>query len=173
VTELVVPSERYRASYLAAEQELVAIGAAAADEVVTDATFAAKLLRYANYHAGNVPAGRVPETTLWMVDGDEFLGRISIRHVLSDFLRVIGGHIGYDVRPSRRRQGLGHRMLALALPRAKALGIDPALLTCDAANLASRAVIERAGGTLVEEFTYEGIASLRFSLPTSSAAPDR
>jgi diadenosine tetraphosphate (Ap4A) HIT family hydrolase len=39
-------------------------------------------------------------------------------------------------------------MLARALPVAQALGINPALLTCDPTNLGSRAVIERARGIL-------------------------
>ena len=39
-------------------------------------------------------------------------------------------------------------MLTAALPVARALGIDPALLTCDAPNIASRKVIEANGGAL-------------------------
>jgi RNA polymerase sigma-70 factor (ECF subfamily) len=52
------------------------------------------------------PEGWVPETTWWWVDGDEYLGRISLRHRLTPRRRVAGGHIGYDVRPTARR-GLG------------------------------------------------------------------
>jgi predicted acetyltransferase len=43
--------------------------------------------------------GRVPQTTLWWVDGAEYLGRVGIRHRLTPALRERGGHIGYDVRP--------------------------------------------------------------------------
>ena len=39
-------------------------------------------------------------------------------------------------------------MLRAALPLAHGLGIDPALITCDATNMASRRVIERNGGIL-------------------------
>lgn len=39
-------------------------------------------------------------------------------------------------------------MLAAALPVAGSLGIDPALLTCDEDNIASRKVIEANGGQL-------------------------
>ncbi|HYJ26251.1 MAG TPA: GNAT family N-acetyltransferase, partial [Nocardioides sp.] len=42
----------------------------------------------------------VPCTTLWWVDGEDYLGRIAIRHELNDFLLDVGGHIGYDVRPT-------------------------------------------------------------------------
>ena len=46
------------------------------------------------------PDGYVPATTLWWVDGIEFIGRIQIRHRLTTYLREVGGHIGYDVRPT-------------------------------------------------------------------------
>ena len=43
------------------------------------------------------PDGYVPDTELWWVEGDEFLGRIGIRHRLTPMLLEMGGHIGYDV----------------------------------------------------------------------------
>src|SRR5260370_33274953 len=46
------------------------------------------------------PAGWVPCTTWWWVDGPDYLGRIALRHQLTDWLRETGGHIGYDVRPA-------------------------------------------------------------------------
>ena len=109
------------------------------------------------------PAGFVPSTTLWWVSEDEYLGRIAIRHRLTPQLRDYGGHIGYDIRPSARRRGHATAMLAAALPAANALGIDPALVTCDEDNLASRKVIEAHGGTLEDQ---RGV-KLRFWLPTS------
>ena len=45
------------------------------------------------------PAGYVPSTTLWWADGDDYLGRLAIRHRLTPHLHEIGGHIGYDVPP--------------------------------------------------------------------------
>jgi predicted acetyltransferase len=66
--------------------------------------------------------GRVPQTTLWWVSEDEYLGRISIRHRLTAHLREIGGHIGYDIRPSVRQHGHATAMLAAALAVARSLG---------------------------------------------------
>lgn len=97
------------------------------------------------------PSHFVPSTTWWWVDGDEFLGRIALRHRLNDRLLEIGGHIGYDVRPSARRHGHATAMLAAALPAAAAIGIDPALVTCDVDNVASRKVIEANGGVFEDE----------------------
>jgi predicted acetyltransferase len=107
------------------------------------------------------PEGLVPSTTLWWADGDEYLGRIDIRHRLTQHLLDYGGHIGYDVRPSARRRGHATAMLARALPVAAGLGIDPALITCDEDNIASRKVIERSGG----QFDDQRGIKLRFWVP--------
>jgi len=94
------------------------------------------------------PADHVPDTVLWVVEGERMIGRVSIRHSLTPFLLEEGGHIGYAVRPSARGRGHATAALRLALALAHDLGIDPALLTCDEDNTASRLVIERAGGPL-------------------------
>ena len=149
MAELVTPSPRYRASFLAAEVESNAEGTGRG--VTDDVSFDALLAKYARFASGDVPPDRVAETTWWLVDGNEYIGRIACRHALSPFLVVRGGHIGYDVRPSRRGQGHGTRMLQLALPHIAALGIDPALITCDADNVASRKIIETCGGRLATD----------------------
>lgn len=97
------------------------------------------------------PESFVPATTLWWVDGDEYLGRIAIRHRLTPHLLEVGGHIGYDIRATARRRGHATAMLAAALPVAKRLGIDRALVTCDNDNIGSRRVIEANGGVLEDE----------------------
>jgi predicted acetyltransferase len=108
------------------------------------------------------PDGYVPQSTYWWVVGDEYLGRLAMRHRLTPHLRLEGGHIGCEVRPSARRQGHATAMLAAALRIAAALGIDPAHMDCEASNLASRRVIERNGGLLERE----ECGSLYFLVPT-------
>jgi RimJ/RimL family protein N-acetyltransferase len=66
------------------------------------------------------------------------------------------------LRAGARRQGHATAMLAVALPRAAALGIDPARLDCEADNVASRRVIEKNGGVFARQ---EG-DTLFFVLPT-------
>ncbi|KAD4059798.1 GNAT family N-acetyltransferase [Arthrobacter yangruifuii] len=100
------------------------------------------------------PEGYVPCTYLWLVENDEFLGSLAIRHTLNDFLFEQGGHIGYSVRPSARRQGHASRALHDALPAAYDLGISALLITCAETNTGSRAVIEKNGG--VYEDTRDG-----------------
>ena len=97
------------------------------------------------------PHDHVPCTFFWVVDDehpDTYLGSASIRHRLTPFLLEVGGHIGYSVRPSARRRGVATQALRLLLPHAAALGIDPALVTCDVDNVGSAKVIEANGGVL-------------------------
>jgi len=103
----------------------------------------------------NLKGGRVPQTTFWAIEGEEYVGRISIRHHLNDHLKVVGGHIGYEVRPSKRNLGHGTQMLKQVLPKAKELGIIKALVTCDSDNVASRKIIEGSGGVLEDKATTE------------------
>lgn len=114
----------------------------------------------------------VPSLHLWYVDDKIFLGRLSIRLRLTPWLRDYGGHVGYDVRPSARRHGHATAMLHQARPWLADVGIDPALVTCDVENVASRKVIESAGG----QFQDELHGKLRYWLPATpgthtSAAP--
>ena len=114
-----------------------------------------------------VPEDRVHCTYFWITDGDgadrEVVGFLALRHSLTAWLLEEGGHIGYAVRPSRRREGHAGRALALSLREAAALGIDRALVTCDDDNVASRLTIERCGGVL--EDVRKG--KRRYWIPTS------
>ena len=94
------------------------------------------------------PPGHVPCTTWWWVEGDTYLGRIALRHQLNANLLEVGGHIGYDVRPTARRRGHATAMLGAVLPIAHSMGIDPVLVTCDNDNEPSRRTIEHYGGVL-------------------------
>ena len=144
MTELVTPSERYRASYIASIAET--------GDSLTEEQFSALLASHAEFASGrDLKPNRVQQTTLWLVEDDDYIGRISMRHTLTPLLVAIGGHVGYDVRPSRRRQGHATHMLRLALPRLAALGIDPALITCNDTNVGSIKVIEACGGRIAND----------------------
>jgi predicted acetyltransferase len=96
----------------------------------------------------NPRPGKVPESIFWLIADDTFIGRLSIRHVLNESLLQFGGHIGYEIRPTKRRQGYGKEILRLGLERARAVDIDRALVTCDDNNIASAKIIEANGGEL-------------------------
>ncbi len=88
----------------------------------------------------------VPETIYWGVVDGNVIGRISLRHRLEGNLSLVGGHIGYEVRPSYRGRGFAKEMLrqVLLTPRAKAIG--RLLLTCSPNNPASNRTILANGG---------------------------
>ncbi|MEJ7707835.1 MAG: GNAT family N-acetyltransferase [Nocardioidaceae bacterium] len=183
---LVAPQSRYHASFLEAVDEFSAaqgegssvagLGVLAAVGEFPGEFFTAEELRqeqiFATYldrlHEVSLPETPlpfeiVPATTLWWVGGDIYLGRLSIRHTLNQWLLDFGGHIGYAVRPSARGRGHATAMLGAALPCAHGLGIDPVLVTCDETNAASRRVIEVNGGVLEDQRGEK----LRYWIPTA------
>lgn len=98
--------------------------------------------------------------------GVDVIGFVALRHSIdTPALRKTGGHIGYSVRPSRRRRGHAKRALGLALAEARELGIEQALLTCDDDNIGSARTIESCGG--VFEDVVEGMR--RYWVPTAAA----
>ena len=166
--QLATPDTRYQASFLAAIVEYHAERRhleLAVETLRAPDTFARYVaaLRAEQHLKADDRSSRVPQTNLWWVEGDQYLGRIAVRHRLNAGLRSIGGHIGYEIRPSRRHQGNATAMLAAALPLANAMGIDPALITCDVSNTISRRVIEANGGL------YDGRDGneLHFWVPTT------
>jgi predicted acetyltransferase len=145
---LVAPHVRYQASFLQAVHEFLQEGRKPAwnirnleqnfDEYVQ------VLLDARDYPM----VDRVPETRLWLVDDDTYIGNAGIRHHLNDKLELYGGHIGYEIRPSKRRMGYGVRQCQLAIATARSLGIEDILITCDDDNVGSYKIIEACGGIL-------------------------
>jgi predicted acetyltransferase len=171
--ELVLPSAQYKRSFIEAVKEYQQAGGSddrsqrygdlSVSEIESD--FAAYVEDEKSHALGkNLPEGYVPETTYWLIDAREFIGRVSIRHRFTEHLRQIGGLIGYDIRPSKRKRGYGTKILELALPKAKAIGLHNVLVTCDATNVGSRMIIEKNGGVLENQAPNPetGIDKLRF-----------
>ena len=97
----------------------------------------------------NLARGIVPQTTFWLVQGEQtILGESRLRHELTAALEAEGGNIGYIIRPSQRRKGYGTLILALTLSEARRRGMSRVCVTVDADNLPSARVIEKNAGGL-------------------------
>ncbi|MEW1641758.1 GNAT family N-acetyltransferase [Streptomyces sp. NPDC091219] len=175
MARLILPDARFRVSFLDAVREHVTeddfSAGALARELREHGEAWGRHEGFARYveavrqeaaEDGRRPEGLVPHTWYWYVDGDTYLGRIQIRHRLTQWLLDHGGHIGYGVRPGARRRGHATAMLRDVLPYARALGLEEVLVTCDVTNVASRKVIEAVGG----EFEDERGGKLRYWIRT-------
>jgi predicted acetyltransferase len=164
---LVRPDARLRESFLEALAEYQAEGRYVELDGVRLAdpvAFAAwvEAVRRQALRAEPRPAPYGPTTMLWWVVQGRYVGRVALRHVLTARTAGVGGHVGYDVRPSARRQGHATAMLRAVLPWARRLGLPEVLVTCDRDNDPSRRVIVAAGGEALDAYNNE----LRFRVPT-------
>lgn len=92
-----------------------------------------------------IPEGWVRTSTFWLIDNDEVVGVVRVRHEEVS----TAGHIGYDISPSYRNKGYGTQILKLALDKAEKIGIKEAIVTCNIDNIASRKIIEKNNGKLL------------------------
>lgn len=104
----------------------------------------------------NVAEGFVRADELWIVEGNEVVGSLSVRHELTEQLRGLGGHVGYATHPAHRRRGIATFALQSGLTILGGLGINEALVTCRADNIASIGVIEKCGGRRIEDAEFPG-----------------
>lgn len=125
---------------------------------------------HAQEQGRDLAPGHVRNSTRWLVDDGALVGRVHIRHELTEWLRSFGGHVGYYIRPSKRRLGYGRHALRLGLLEARALGLRRVLVTCDEDNAGSRRIIEHNGG--LYENSMERTRRYWFDLPHASPACD-
>lgn len=135
-----------------AESDFATVAALRRDEWI------AYLARLQGLRDGSVPskAGVPISTFWWLAEDGRLLGLSGLRHRLTPALRRIGGHVGFAIRPTARRQGHAIALCRATLDAARARGLGRALLTCDAGNAASRATIERCGGVLEDATSVDG-----------------
>ncbi len=151
--ELIVPDARLHASFLRAHAEWAGAvqdgaGIHDGDDVVSPEGFARFVASLVAAETTPRRPGLVTDTYRWIVEDDEYLGSISFRHELTDWLRDFGGHIGYGIRPSARGRGIATWALGRTLDLARSRGYERVLVVCREDNAASARVIERNGGRL-------------------------
>jgi len=145
---LVNPSMQYKESYLQAFQELVD---------VYEWEFYRDFQQFeAQDFDGNVQASLPYDANydqhyiFWMVDREEFIGRIYLIFTMqkSD---LQAGQVDYMIRPSKRLQGYGREILRLGLEKFRERGISPILISCASDNFGSKKIIEANGGIFENE----------------------
>jgi predicted acetyltransferase len=93
----------------------------------------------------NLPQEMVVTSTFWLIAENEVVGVVRIRHQEVE----CAGHIGYDISPDHRNKGYGFQILKLALDKAKEIGIEVVIVTCNINNTASKKIIEKNNGELL------------------------
>lgn len=145
---LTVPSNKYKKSF----EEYVVAYKSAKDSYYFNKykkgmdNFSGYLDDLDNYSKGiDLPDGWVATSTFWLIDNNEVVGVVRIRHqdVSTD------GHIGYDISPNQRNKGYGYQILKLALVEAKKMNIKEVMVTCNVGNEFSKQIIIKNNGKLV------------------------
>ncbi|RJQ24751.1 GNAT family N-acetyltransferase [Candidatus Parcubacteria bacterium] len=146
--KLIPPDPKYKLSFLEGLQEFQQEERSTELELEDlEKNFQSFVKKQRNRSKGeDLPEGFVPETIYWLMDNDDYVGRVVIRHKMTEILLREGGHIGYAIRPSKRKKGYGKNILKLALEEAKKLGLKKVLLTCNENNIGSKKIIESNGG---------------------------
>jgi len=147
---LELPSEKHIDSFFGAMAEFESEGDHQYSKVMTREEFPAYVQQLHDKAEGkNLKEGHIPDKEFWIIDSDGFAGRIILGLAFYPDPDRVGNHVGYAVRPSRRGKGYATKALRLLLDEARKLNIKKLMPICDAANIASRKVIERNGGVLI------------------------
>ena len=157
--KLVLPSMEYTEEIVAYKKEFIECGSSmdgcgALRRTDTAEAFIEETEKY--YSEETVPEGRVPATIFFCVreSDNRLVGMLQVRHRFNEYLEKYAGHIGYSIRPSERRKGYAKKMLSLALPFCKDIGINRVLIACIDGNIASERTILANGG-IYESTVYE------------------
>ncbi len=166
VVRLIEPSIAFETAYREMLQEWLETGEPLIPFVLKNdpEDFATLVAQLEGYKSGlGIPDTFVPHSTFWLIDdANDIIGVVNIRHRLTDSLLKEGGHIGYGIRPLKRKKGYATLILALALLEAQKLGIDKVLVTCDEQNTGSVKTILNNNGVLFERKMINNVPKLSF-----------
>ncbi len=88
----------------------------------------------------------VPQITHYVLFCEDYpVGVFSLRQKNLTKLFQHSGHLGYTIRPTERKKGLGTIGLAILIDIAKKQGYDVLFATCDDKNVASQKLLAKVG----------------------------
>ncbi len=100
---------------------------------------------YKNQEKGRMlPASFVPSVTYWVVEEPIVVGVLNIRTGTNEFIRRVGGQIGWAIRKSLWRQKYATRLIPIALGQARQLGLRGEIeITCFDPNKGGLATLKK------------------------------
>ena len=95
----------------------------------------------------------VPDSVLWLVKNDEYIGSLKVRHRLNWHLEKWGGHLSFIIRPDKRQMGYGQKLFRKSKQVFDALDINKALITLAPDNHIAKHLIEKGGAVFSDELS--------------------
>lgn len=180
--QLVKPSKQYYKQYKEMMDEWTMEGSRIAPwplhlKYHTEELFEEMLNRVQEVEDGKNLGEFASSTTYWLYDDetDILIGASNLRHYLTEEGLKLWGHIGYGIRPSKRRKRYATKLLELTIKEAKGKNIKRVLLGAYTGNVGSWKVIEKCGGkfenTVIEEET--GLPVKRYWISLKKRYVDR
>ena len=88
----------------------------------------------------------VPSSMKWIIEDEEVVGTIDLRHTLNQNYYERLGHVAYYIHPQKRRKGYATKTLRLDIKWYKKRSVNKILITCYSDNEGSKQVILNNGG---------------------------
>ncbi len=151
--KLELPNIKYKDSFLSAISEFILFKNkhgqsskyAEMSDNMSDTDFAEyinKLQTDAN--TSDPKTGLSRNITYWLIDNDKYVGSIRLRPDLSKEQAEWYGHIGYDIRPTKRGMHYATKMLQMLLLECEKFGLTQVCIVCNSNNVSSRKIIDNA-----------------------------